>query len=245
MEFLDQIPPFRAIPAARRNAAREQLERIVHTGTRKWSWRLSRGLTAGLGISVALAGGAVAAATIVSSGGPTVGPIPNNAHQANGSIDLSKVPDYVPDLNQAGQVVGYSPKADLFPQPAPTVAVPNVVGMSLATAEGALRAVGLDPTAGTQQSASVPPGEIVSQMPPASVSVEPGSAVRIFSSVGPDGTATFGEAPPYVAPTPQDQAAQNARFIVPVYASDLKTLVGHMYPGKGFVPLSRSSGGGR
>jgi hypothetical protein len=32
-----------------------------------------------------------------------------------GHIDLSKVPDYVPDLNQQGAIAGYTPKQDLFP----------------------------------------------------------------------------------------------------------------------------------
>jgi len=242
MEFLDQVPTFRAFPAARREAVREQLEKTVNTGARKWSWRLSRGVTAGLGISVAAVGGAVAAATITSSGGPTVGPVPNDAVQVNGSFDLSKVPDFVPDLNQAGQIVGYSPKADLFPQHPEPVTVPNVVGMSLATAEGAIKALGLDAVASSERSATVLSGDIVSQMPAANVRLELGSEVRLVSSVGPDGTATSGGSSTYVAPTPQDEAALNSQMIVPVYGPDLKTLVGHMYPGKGFVPLSRSFG---
>lgn len=37
-------------------------------------------------------------------------------------------------------------------------------------------------------------------------------------------------------PTATDQAAQNAKLVKTVYASDLKTVVGHMFPGVGFVP---------
>jgi len=39
----------------------------------------------------------------------------------------------------------------------------------------------------------------------------------------------------YQAPTAADQAAQSAKLVVTVYASNLTTVVGHMYPGVGFV----------
>jgi len=42
---------------------------------------------------------------------------------------------------------------------------------------------------------------------------------------------------PYVAPTAADMAAQNAALVQTVYGPDLATVVGHMYPGAGFVPL--------
>jgi hypothetical protein len=40
----------------------------------------------------------------------------------------------------------------------------------------------------------------------------------------------------YRPPTAADQAAPNAALVETVYASDLNTVVGHMYPGVGFVP---------
>ena len=47
---------------------------------------------------------------------------------------------------------------------------------------------------------------------------------------------------PYVAPTAADEAAQNAALIKTVYGPDLVTVVGHMYPGVGFVPLGGTPG---
>ena len=125
-------------------------------------------------VGLVVAAWAIFFSSASGSSTPSVGPVPSNAFASNGRVDLSKVPDYVPDLNQQGAVIGYSPKTDLFP-----------------------------PT-------TVPPA--ASQSP----------------------------AEPYRAPTAADQAAVEARSIVPVYGSDLQTLVGHMYPGKGFVPLGES-----
>jgi hypothetical protein len=48
--------------------------------------------------------------------------------------------------------------------------------------------------------------------------------------------------PSYVAPTAADMAAQNAALIKTVYASDLVTVVGHMFPGVGFVPVGGTPG---
>ena len=42
---------------------------------------------------------------------------------------------------------------------------------------------------------------------------------------------------PYVAPTPANEEAQSAQLVKTVYGADLVTVVGHMYPGVGFVPL--------
>lgn len=47
----------------------------------------------------------------------------------------------------------------------------------------------------------------------------------------------------YVLPSPRTQSVANSSLIgqvIPVYGPDLKTLVGHMYPGVGFVPLGKS-----
>jgi len=240
MPILDQLPPSRTMPVSRLRAARRQLETIASGSSRTWPWHLSRGVTTGLGVSIAIVGGAVAAATIPGNGLPTVGPVPSDAQLPNGGIDLSKVPDFVPDLNRQSQVVGYSSKQDLFPQSTPTVVVPNAVGMTSTAAFAAMKVVGLYVTSESEKSGTVPNGNVMSQLPGPGVKVQRGSQVTIISSVGPDGTASTSGAPPYVAPTPGDIAAQNAGLIIPVYARDLKTLVGHMYPDKGFVPLGES-----
>lgn len=240
MPLLDQLPPPRTLPAVRLRAARRQLESIASGSSRTWPWRLSRGVTTSLGLSIAIVGGAVAAATIPGNGPPTVGPIPGDAQLPNGGIDLSKVPDFVPDLSRQGQVVGYSPKQDLFPQSTPTVVVPNVVGMTSTAAFAAMKVVGLYATSESEKSGTVPDGNVMSQVPGPGVKVQRRSQVTIISSVGPDGTPSTSGASPYVGPTPGDMTAQNARLIVPVYGRDLKTLVGYMYPGKGFVPLGES-----
>lgn len=44
----------------------------------------------------------------------------------------------------------------------------------------------------------------------------------------------------YRAPTAADMAASNAKLIYTVYGPDLTTVVGHMYPGIGFVPLGQA-----
>jgi hypothetical protein len=44
----------------------------------------------------------------------------------------------------------------------------------------------------------------------------------------------------YTAPTEADMTAQNAADIKTVYGSDLTTVVGHMYPGVGYVALGRT-----
>lgn len=44
----------------------------------------------------------------------------------------------------------------------------------------------------------------------------------------------------YSAPTAADMTASNAKLIYTVYGPDLTTVVGHMYPVVGFVPLSQT-----
>ncbi len=93
---------------------------------------------------------------------PKVGPIPQSAFLSNG-IDQSQVPDFIPALS-GGRVVGFIPKAQLFPSaPAPNLGSPAA-----------------------------------------------------------------------------DIAAQNAALVHTVYASDLTTVVGHWYPGVGFVPVGET-----
>jgi hypothetical protein len=147
MASLEQVPPLRPMPTARRHMARRQLESVASGGTRTWPWRLSRGATVGVTIGIALAGGAVAVASI-----PSKGPIP---FARNGSVDWKKVPAFV-SVSVGGKTIGYAPRADVVPWP----------GVSTAIS-------GLD----------VP---------------------------------------------------------VPVYNSDLTTLIGHLYSGIGFVPLGSS-----
>ena len=85
----------------------------------------------------------------------TAGTMPLRAQ--GGAVNIKKVPDFVATLGRSGKLVGYIPRANLFP-------------------------------------------------------------------------ATRVSAP----------ASSKVGGVAPVYARDLKTLVGHMYPGVGFVPLGRS-----
>lgn len=122
------------------------------------SARLSRRTVVVAGMALAVV--AVGVAAIMTGGSPKVpsaqpteGTIPSTS---NGSLDLSKVPDFVSAVGRTGGIVGYIPKAYLIP----------------------------------------------------------GSAHQsVNSKIG---------------------------SVAPVYASDLTTLVGHMYPGVGFVPLGTS-----
>jgi hypothetical protein len=56
-------------------------------------------------------------------------------------------------------------------------------------------------------------------------------------SAAPRSADTGSPPAPYVAPTAADMAAQNAALVYTVYGPDLVTVIGHMYPGVGFVPL--------
>jgi hypothetical protein len=94
------------MPSDRMLASRRQLESVSEGRTRTWRWRLSRGAVAGIGVTVALAGGASAAIYL-----PTKGPIPPSV---NGVIDLKNVPDFL-SVASGGKVVGYAPKADILP----------------------------------------------------------------------------------------------------------------------------------
>jgi hypothetical protein len=67
---------------------------------------------------------------VLSSGGnpssatatATAGTVPTSAFQADGGVDLSKVPDFISALGKDGQVVGYIPKSQLFPSSPPAPA---------------------------------------------------------------------------------------------------------------------------
>jgi hypothetical protein len=124
------------------------------------------------GLSLAgLLGYEVSSATATSSSAPTVGTIPASAI-SGGSLDTSKVPDFVPVVDHSGKVVGYIRKQDLF--------------------------------------------------------MQGGSGSGTGSASG---------------PSAQNQANQVASAVAPVYGSDLTTVVGHMEPGVGFVPLGASPTG--
>lgn len=142
----DQLPPLRLMPAARHHGARRQLVEVAN-GTTRLGWRFGRGTTLSVGIGLAVAGAAGAAAVL-----PSKGPVPSSS---SGSIDWNRVPDFVSVVSD-GKAVGYAPRG-------------YVIGN--------------------------PPG----------------------SKQSPD-----------------------LSKVVPVYANDLKTLVGHVYPGVGFVPLGES-----
>jgi beta-lactam-binding protein with PASTA domain len=66
------------------------------------------------------------------------------------------------------------------------VAVPNVVGLSQAAATSAITGAGLVVGSVTpQSSATVPSGEIISELPAAAASANPGSSVNLVVSMGP------------------------------------------------------------
>lgn len=46
---------------------------------------------------------------------PTKGSIPSEAWQEDGSIDLSKLPDYIGVLDRQGEIAGYVERSALFP----------------------------------------------------------------------------------------------------------------------------------
>ena len=106
MTNLELLPPSRSMPAERMLASRRQLESVSDGRTRTWPWRLSRGAVAGIGVTLALAGGASAAVYL-----PTKGPVPPSA---NGVINLKNVPDFI-SVASGGKIVGYAPKGDIFP----------------------------------------------------------------------------------------------------------------------------------
>ena len=66
------------------------------------------------------------------------------------------------------------------------VKVPDLVGMSTAGAEEALKEVGLTSKQQTQYNPSVPKGEVVEQDPTPGVQVAVGSAVSLIISKGPE-----------------------------------------------------------
>lgn len=139
-------------------------------------------------------------------------------------VDLSA---YTFDLDQQGQVVGVTPKADLASQGA-TIVMPDVLGLPLDEAQSDLRNLGVDPIVVGSS------GQVVVETPHAGTRLDRGQTVELSSQVGSLPKV------PYRAPTAADQAAVSMRLIVPVYSLDLTTLVGHMYPGKGFVPVGES-----
>ncbi len=106
MTNAELLPPNRSMPSDRMLASRRQLESISEGRTRTWRWRLNRGAVAGIGVTVALAGGASAAVYL-----PTKGPIPPSR---NGVSDLNSVPDFL-SVASGGKVVGYAPKGDILP----------------------------------------------------------------------------------------------------------------------------------
>lgn len=73
-------------------------------------WAAAVGLVAaGVLTPVAIAS-ATSAPTVHSKG-----PIPESAWGANGQLDMSKVPDFIPALDQAGALVGYIDKKLAMP----------------------------------------------------------------------------------------------------------------------------------
>ena len=103
------------------------------------------------------------------------------------------------------------------------------------------------PTVGTiPDSAWGPGGQVdLSQVPDFVPALSDGRVVgyvsktQLFPSTpvaSPDRSQATTGLSTYHAPTATDQAAANAKLVKTVYASNLTTVVGHMYPGIGFVP---------
>ena len=72
-------------------------------------------------IARVVAAAAIVAASVAAGGcgaSPTRGPIPDDARDANGQVDRSRAPDFIPALGHRGEVVGYVSKHHALPDPA-------------------------------------------------------------------------------------------------------------------------------
>jgi len=72
---------------------------------------------AALGVAAAIAITPLSLAAADSSRPPTKGRVPAAAFQANGNLDKSKVPDFIPALDRAGNQVGYVSRDLAMPDP--------------------------------------------------------------------------------------------------------------------------------
>lgn len=101
-----QLPPQRELRPERRTAARSQLEQYAKGWRERIAQRWGRwAAVLGLGVGLAVAGGA-AASTIYL----TKGPVPT----VNGRIDIQRVPDFI-SVTSGGRIVGYVPRKYVLP----------------------------------------------------------------------------------------------------------------------------------
>ncbi len=111
MSSLFNLPPERSLPHERHAAARAQLELYATSRRARIMQRWRRAAVVfGLGLGLAVAGGA-AAGTIYL----TKGPIPT----VNGTPDLKQAPDFI-SVTAHGKIVGYVPRSYLLPSPVNT-----------------------------------------------------------------------------------------------------------------------------
>ena len=141
---------------------------------------------------------------VVSLGAATVA-VPNvaglsqaaaQAAISNAGLTTGTVTTQNSDTVPAGDVISQNPAAGTSVAPnsavdlvvslgAATVAVPNVAGLSQAAAQAAISNAGLTTgTVTTQNSDTVPAGDVISQNPAAGTSVAPNSAVDLVVSLG-------------------------------------------------------------
>lgn len=124
-----------------------------------------------------------AAQTAITGAGLTVGSVTT---AFSDTVPAGRVISQAP---AGGTVVVVGSAVDLVvsdgPAPPPTVAVPNVVGLTQSTAEAAITGVGLVVgNVTTANSSTVPAGQVISQAPAGGTVVAVGSAVDLVVSIG-------------------------------------------------------------
>jgi eukaryotic-like serine/threonine-protein kinase len=164
-------------------------------GGRWWWWVLALLL---------VAGAVVAGALLLGGGGAkqVAVPVVVGADQANAEAKLRQEgfkTDATPKTSQrpAGEVIGQDPaggeRADkgstveLTVSSGPAqVAVPQVTGLTLKSAQGRLTRAGLKSSQREETSDSVPKGRVISATPPEGEKVDKGSEVALVVSTGPE-----------------------------------------------------------
>lgn len=115
------LPPERPLPHPRHVAARAQLEHYATSRRERLVQRWRRAAVLfGLGLGLAVAGGAAAGTVYL-----TKGPIPT----VNGRLDLHHAPDFISAIAD-GKVVGYVPRSYLLPTPPHTPVDQRLTGVA-------------------------------------------------------------------------------------------------------------------
>ena len=115
-----QLPQERDLPSGRQRAARSQLEQYAKGWRERMAQRWGRSAAVlGLGVGLAVAGGA-AASTIYL----TKGPVPI----VNGQMDTSRAPDFI-SVVSGNKVVGYVPRRYVLP-PSPQSQADQLIGQA-------------------------------------------------------------------------------------------------------------------